>query len=831
MENLKKIINMKKQIIYLINIVAILFFVNTTRSQTLIPGSLPSELSVSPTGAAVYTIPIELPEGRGGMTPQLALQYNSSAGDGILGKGWGLSGWSYISRVAESEYFDGTVGSVDFVNDGFTLDGMRLIKVPNSNTFRTEIDEGSRITAYGFGKKDESLTNDYFVIETKSGLKKYFGATEGSDSRQYYRVYSNHPVRWHLDKVVDLSGNMILYYYDRDPTYGEIYLSKVEYSKNENSNALNNQLYTVKFEYQNIASQAFQLSTFLNFNADVYRYDVRKRLSTIKIEYGSNELISKYLINYTTGGIFENEYLSSVKNVSGDETSCFNPISFTWNYNVADDTEQKQTLIEEYIPFPGYPNLKITADVNGDGRADIIEAEPGGNKIQVIVNNGQYGGTKYIVDNFNPTKIWAGDFDGDGKDEVIAENSNGQIGLYKLFTHGFVKIGPYLSGNISFVGDFDGDGLYDVITKEGELRKFCAGRGSIYYLLDNSNRKNLSGLDNAAYWQGYFNGSPKMGIIKVVESELKHYLITPFDASSYTLTNTFNFDLSGMPYLIDFGDFNADGKDDLLSLFWDGSNYSTKINYAFGSGFTEIAYNMDINTFWGINYRISDLNNDGLSDIVFIANQYSVGEKLIVEYKKLLKKPGISGGFLTIQDQVEVQITGGTPSFQNYYVGDFNAIAEKDLLFQFHTEFSSKQVQESEQSNTTLKRLLFYSAETKLPEDNIIAITDGMNVTNMISYDTYRIDLSLESNYSYPVVVNRNPYTIINKIYFADSKRLQTSTLLKEFKFKNLIMHNQGKGVLGCMEMEMRDVANGLISITPKLSDSSFHLPQSQRLF
>ncbi|MCG3113558.1 MAG: hypothetical protein MCM46_17255 [Candidatus Manganitrophus sp. SB1] len=41
-------------------------------------------------GAFTYSIPIEVPPGRHGLTPQIALTYNSSAGNGFLGVGWDL---------------------------------------------------------------------------------------------------------------------------------------------------------------------------------------------------------------------------------------------------------------------------------------------------------------------------------------------------------------------------------------------------------------------------------------------------------------------------------------------------------------------------------------------------------------------------------------------------------------------------------------------------------------------------------------------------------------------------------------------------------------------
>ena len=42
----------------------------------------------SSTGAASYSIPIEVPKGRGGIAANLALTYNSYQGNGWIGVGW-----------------------------------------------------------------------------------------------------------------------------------------------------------------------------------------------------------------------------------------------------------------------------------------------------------------------------------------------------------------------------------------------------------------------------------------------------------------------------------------------------------------------------------------------------------------------------------------------------------------------------------------------------------------------------------------------------------------------------------------------------------------------
>ncbi|MCK9236321.1 MAG: hypothetical protein M0Q41_12995 [Bacteroidales bacterium] len=104
------------------------------------PGTLPGDLMVSATGGAVYNIPISLPNGVAGMTPQLALSYNSQGGNGLLGLGWSLSGLSAISRTGKTIYHDGQVEGIRFnTTDNYTLDGQRLIAVNSNNVFCKEL--------------------------------------------------------------------------------------------------------------------------------------------------------------------------------------------------------------------------------------------------------------------------------------------------------------------------------------------------------------------------------------------------------------------------------------------------------------------------------------------------------------------------------------------------------------------------------------------------------------------------------------------------------------------------------------------------------------------
>jgi hypothetical protein len=71
-----------------------------------------------------YSIPIEVPAGRNGMEPSLALTYRSSNGNGWIGPGWDIE----IGAIERS-----TRGGVDYNGESYILrlngSGADLIKI------------------------------------------------------------------------------------------------------------------------------------------------------------------------------------------------------------------------------------------------------------------------------------------------------------------------------------------------------------------------------------------------------------------------------------------------------------------------------------------------------------------------------------------------------------------------------------------------------------------------------------------------------------------------------------------------------------------------------
>src|SRR5574340_557976 len=108
------------------------------------PMTTSGQFAVSETGAATYTIPIQVPPGVAGIEPKLALTYNSQAGNGLLGVGWSLSGLSVITRCPRTLAQDGVREGINYdANDRYCLDGQRLIVISgvdgaDGTEYRTE---------------------------------------------------------------------------------------------------------------------------------------------------------------------------------------------------------------------------------------------------------------------------------------------------------------------------------------------------------------------------------------------------------------------------------------------------------------------------------------------------------------------------------------------------------------------------------------------------------------------------------------------------------------------------------------------------------------------
>jgi hypothetical protein len=183
-------------------------------------GRLPGEFGVDGSGAATYEIPIDVPEGTNGLSPDLSVVYNSMADDGGLGVGWSLAGLSAITRCPSTLDQDQVVRGVELTsNDRFCLDGNKLRTTSgtygaNGATYQTELETLSRATSYTGGAAGYVPTTgpQYFKIESKDGLYLYYGSAV--DARIEITGTSI-PRLWALNRVEDRDGNYMTITYTK----------------------------------------------------------------------------------------------------------------------------------------------------------------------------------------------------------------------------------------------------------------------------------------------------------------------------------------------------------------------------------------------------------------------------------------------------------------------------------------------------------------------------------------------------------------------------------------------------------------------------------------
>jgi hypothetical protein len=203
-------------------------------------------VTVSESGQAVYSLPIAVPPGVGGMEPKLSLVYNSGGINGPVGVGWAVQGISQITRCAKVERANGkaSVRAVRLdANDALCLDGQRLFlvsagpgayegaaKADQGNAalggttaeFRTEADGYSRIRSAG-SLGDTGWGPASFTVQSKAGLTSVYGrldtATDAVVRAHRWNAAAGayqdqHATAWLLKRVTDSVGNTLEFSYD-----------------------------------------------------------------------------------------------------------------------------------------------------------------------------------------------------------------------------------------------------------------------------------------------------------------------------------------------------------------------------------------------------------------------------------------------------------------------------------------------------------------------------------------------------------------------------------------------------------------------------------------
>ena len=207
-------------------------------------GETPGYLSVSLTGAATYEVPVAAPQGIKGIAPQISIRYNSQASAGVAGYGWNIGGLSVITRIASSAYHDDVIDEVDFdAIDRFALDGQRLILKSGTYgsdgaVYETENYSKLKIVSHGTSPYGANYGPEYFVVYYPDGSKAWYGSRPDTKSQTTFAISS-----WQ-------NHNGITIDYEYLQSYNTLYISKIKYGYTQNSPTVH--LNDIRFTYTDL---------------------------------------------------------------------------------------------------------------------------------------------------------------------------------------------------------------------------------------------------------------------------------------------------------------------------------------------------------------------------------------------------------------------------------------------------------------------------------------------------------------------------------------------------------------------------------------------------
>ena len=765
--------------------------VNRQLNTSLAVGAIEGYADVTQSGAATYQIPIEVPQGIGGLEPTVSLSYNSQTGKGILGYGWHLSSTSVISRCGKTFYHDNEAAAPQMSNnDNIMLDGKRLILISGTNLtnnakYRLEHDHTVDI-AY---QTINSL--NYFVVRTKDGTVMEYGSTANSNVDLGGLV----TVEWLLSKITDKAGNTITYTYDRIFGQWEYNLASINYAGNR----------SVQFTYEP------RHDTGTSYHGGAVFF-FRKRLKKIAT-YIDQTIVKEYIIAYDSSGVYSK--FTDISEI-GQNNAMYNATVIDYgNEFLGDDDVARLSHTRDGV-------TPLFGDFNGDGIMDFFSYATKSPYVQgdygtLYLGNKNYGGGIYYsrqctLNIYSPTSFFGffiADLNGDGKMDLVANlnATNGTTRFNYYFFNGtdFTLDGGFNTDRTNckeaYVGDYNGDGKNDILVKDNktvydgngvqiasggidnwgiEYIKYIFPNCRFFCDFNGNGKTDIMCLDNNGAWVYELNGSSFQRILSFTTSMIKNHYF---------------------PY---FGDFNGDGKTDVLVWnIYDPDN--VYILFSSGNVFGQLTNisNADIRDI----VYVGDFNKDGIADIFHVETKNGTtwhkvgifnGKSFNTSYYPSLLPP--------ISYISPVNPSGGSYYIYLYTVADFDGDGRSDFCNAYYSDF----------------HLIFSFTE---PNDLMVSsITNGLGAKTSFKYApiTNPAFCSYTDNgVSFPVTGTAVPLYVTTHV----SNSAGTYTDITNYLYKNPKVHKQGKGFLGFDEIEIINANTDRKIVTKYEYDMNYYYP------
>lgn len=631
---------------------------DTTTAINAPVGSIDGAFDVSAMGAATYSMKIDCPKGIHGMTPELAISYNSQSGNGVAGWGTNISGISAITLASKDVARDSVMRGVKYDwQDAFYLDGHRLLLQTGvygakNSEYTLEGDPFTKVTIKG----RSGFPALWFDVTTPDGMNYRYGA-DGVSVLKMTIGGEQRGCVWYLNRVIDPLGNTIIYNYEQQDGY--LYLTNVTYGTGE-----------IDFTYVS--------------RADSTRYylgdapcKLARRLSQITSKTG-DDIYRQYNLTYNTTGDNSPVKFSRLTKVTENNGTgeSLRPTNFTWSYlpGFAHQVQQPVvTLKESNDTLTIKSRCFLSGDLNGDGISDIIQITP-----VSLAHSGHLTDYTYVY-------VYTSNLLSNGS---ISYNTPLEYYLDPCITWNHYKSG--YSG-IQLV-DMDGDGLNDIYLTSASIFTDHGYGNNIYAYIPGYKIKerqtrlyiqrygwslsNPSDIPLTTYAD--YDGDGRTEVVGLEAGKTNnvyktHYVYDINEAGIQR--SVFDISLTSAPKHIFSGDFNNDGLADII-IFYSGG-YKVYLNKGVAHGVTPFAEDATVTgsiASGDIHICQGDFNGDGQLDFAFnvkSSNNY---------YFLFGQGTGSFQHILACSNGPKDETSSNTTGTLNLFAYDFNHDGRSDLF-------------------------------------------------------------------------------------------------------------------------------------------------------
>lgn len=749
-------------------------------------------------GSTGYAIPIEIAAGTNGLQPSISLNYSSDFSDGIMGIGWDIGGISAITRTNKTIYNDGKSDAIrGDLTDKYALDGKRLVTLSgytygaDNSVYGTELEEFSKIVSMGSSGTNQGP--DYFIVYTKSGLIYEYGNSTDSKLKNGTCILT-----WKLNKITDRYNNFIRFSYI--VTDDELPIDKIEYTGNGTSQSPFAQ---ILFNYKTRTDISSYVYAGKEFTRDILLDNIEVR--------NNGRLFKKYGLDYMRDTYAQ---LQKVTQYSS-QNAALNPTVFAW-------TDQTELFTQAPNYSSTTDDLLYTGDFNGDGREDLVTvpnktsylatdqwklylADASGNLNTVMA-------TGYLNTYFEGFLV--NDFNGDGLTDLMMKEKHPDATYpNEKYFYFYQSSGTNFTRNTSYylcydnstldVVDYNGDGKLEFMYHNSINSWFLytylgidiysasiPSFGLKYYAEDDKMTNRL--VD--------FNGDGCTDLLVLSDTGYKLYEFK--GTNNILIESASGTNMKYTDFLL-FGDYNGDGRVDIIKSDGPSQGANWSILYLTSSGFQAHTLssfsNFDIYT-WNNQIYARDMDADGKTDVILVGK----GTNNSNSYNRINVALSTGSSFNFNPEYTSTTTMQYTGQF-NY--GDYDGDGRYQLLYKY-----------SSTSN-------LYSFASGTPSHLVNNVIDGLGAKATLTY----LPMSNSNIYTrgtgaaYPVSDFSSSMQLVSQVSGDNGIGGTTSAT---YKYEGAKVHHEGKGFLGFAKQTTTDVTDGLLTETLSGYNTTYYYPQ-----